>query len=258
MFNLAKRMGRSELYIVSDQTNAAAIPLVNDAIAGLAALCRASPWELECFESGARRATLVCYGEESSSSVDWNPLSAGTLPVVVPSGGVGSLAHGLRRVLELRLKAEPRLPDVLIFASSRSFESIKPWLHSLAQFEWGWMSIYLLDEGAESAAKALLESVYAEVHAITGNGRVIPAEEFRRLSGDLSSTIDFGWYMESPLVSPVVPPKGAVWVAREGAMIAKGITPEALRFLLKEAIFKPTDHYWKQGMAAWGLLAQHS
>jgi hypothetical protein len=250
-------MGRSDLYIVSDQTNQSALPLVNDSLSRLADACRADPCSLERLESGSLRVRLVCFGPDKCSTDDCNPLSANPLPVVSPTGGVGLLSDGLRRVLELRLSSDAKLPDVLIFANSRSFEGVDRWLHSLSQFEWGWMSIYLLDEGAESDAKALLDCLYREIHSITGNGRVISANEFRRLSGELRSTMDLGWFAESPLTTPVVPPKGSVWVARNGVQIANGITPEAVLFLKNQDLFKPTDHYWTHGMAAWGVLADH-
>jgi hypothetical protein len=69
--------------------------------------------------------------------------------------------------------------------------------------------------------------------------------------------MDLGWFAESPLTTPVVPPKGSVWVARNGVQIANGITPEAVLFLKNQDLFKPTDHYWTHGMAAWGVLADH-
>lgn len=248
-------MRRSDLYIVSDQTNSSVLPSVNDAISRLADACRASPDALERLECGSMRIRLVGFGADGCSTEDWNPLSAKPLPVVAPAVGVGLLSNGLRRVLELKLASDAKLPDVLIFANSRSFEGVDRWLHALSQFDWGWMSIYLLDEGAESDAKALLDSLYSEIHSMTGNGRVISAEEFRGLSGDLQSTIDLGWFMESPLTKPVVPPKGSVWIAREGVQVANGITAEAVRFLLRERVFRPTDHYWTHGMGAWGVLA---
>lgn len=250
-------MRRSDLYIVSDRTNAPALALVNDAISGLAASCRADPGQLEYFESGARRAHLVEYGQDRAGSSDWNPISSTTLPLVTSSAGVGLLSHGLRRVLELRLVSDARFPDLIIFASARSFKGITLWIHSLAQFEWGWTSIYLLDDGAESDAKSLLNGLNSGGDSMTGNGRVVSADEFRRLSGDLRSTIDFGWHAELPLTAPAVPPKGSVWVAREGVQIAKAITPEAVRFLFEQQVFRSTDHYWAHGMAAWGVLADY-
>jgi len=253
----SSHMGRSELYIVSDLTNSPALPLVNNAVSWLANECRADPWQLEAFESGARHVQLIGFGAETASSAIWNPLSTEALPLLVPSAGVGLLSHGLRRVIESRLASGVDYPDLLVFASSRSFEGLKAWLHSLAQFKWGWMSIYLLDDGGESDAKALLDSFYSDIHSITGNGRVISAEEFRGLSGDLRSTIDFGWYVESPLVEPTVPPKGSVWIARNGVQIAKAITPESVRFLRIENLFKSSDHYWAHGMAAWGVLSDY-
>lgn len=244
-------MRRSDLYIVYDRAATSALPSVNDAISRLSDLCRADPLSLEQFDCGSRRAQLIGFGDGQISASDWNPLSVGRLPVVKPASVAGLLTDAIRSVLEARLAYESGGPDLLVFASSRSFEGVTPWLHSLSQFRWGWNSIYLLDAGAEQEARALLESLCHK----DGDGRFVDAEEFRGLSGDIRSTIDFGWMIEAPLKEPVVPPKGSVWIAREGVQVANGITAEAVRFLLRERVFRPTDRYWTHGMGAWGVLA---
>ncbi len=246
-------MRKSELYIVADQTDASALPLINDAISSLASACRADPWQLEPLEAGVRTIRLIGFGADSSSSVELKPLSGSPLPLVSPSSGVGLLSLGLSRVFEERMASGCRCPDLLIFAKARSFDGMGAWLSSLAQFDWGWTSIYLLDDGAESEAEALSASLYAK----DGNGRVIGCDEFLRLSGKLASTIDFGWAIEAPISEPFVPPKGAIWVARGGAEVAKGVTPECFGFLRAQGIFRPTDHYWTEGMSQWALVSAH-
>ena len=140
---------------------------------------------------------------------------------------------------------------MLIFARSRSFVGLNPWIGALSQFEWGWSTIYLLDEGAESEAENLIMSLYAK----TGNGRVVPAREFRDLHGEILETTDFWWRVEAPVKQSIAPPKGVFWVSRDGAVIADQIAPECFAFLCTEGLFKATDQYWTHGMTAWAPIA---